>query len=80
MYRKFDLFEKFPDGSSLWRACAVGLDGAHYHLRELSKTSNNRFYAMDIGTGKIVHPNMDHIGLNLASPRRLGRPSKSAVA
>ena len=80
MHRKFDLFEKFPDGSSLWRACAVGLDGARYHLVELSKTSKNRFYAIDIGSGKIVHPNLDHIAGSLTSPRKVGRSNKSAVA
>lgn len=80
MHRKFDLFEKFPDGSSLWRACAVGLDGARYHLMELSKTSKNRFYAMDIGSGKIVHHNLDHVAMNLLPPRKMGRGSKSAVA
>jgi len=80
MNRKFDLFEKFPDGSSLWRACAVGLDGARYHLKELSKTSKNRFYAMDIENGKIIHPNLDHVGVELMSARKMARGSKSASA
>jgi hypothetical protein len=80
MHRKFDLFERFPDGSSLWRACAVGLDGARYHMTELSKNSKNRFYAMDIGSGKIVHPKLDHPGVDFAAHRRMGRGSKSAIA
>jgi hypothetical protein len=80
MHRKFDLFEKFPDGSSLWRACALGLDGARFHLMKLAKTSENRFYAMDIGNGKIVHHNLDHVGVDLSSPRKMGRGSKSAAA
>ena len=58
----------------------MGLDGARYHLMELSKTSKNRFYAMDIGSGKIVHHNLDHVAMNLLPPRKMGRGSKSAVA
>jgi hypothetical protein len=80
MHRKYDLFEKFPDGSSLWRGCALGLEGTRYHLMELSKKSQNRFYAMDIANGKIVHPNMDRLALDLATRRKMGRGSKSATA
>ena len=32
MYREYDLFEKFPDGSSLWRASVQGLEGAFFHM------------------------------------------------
>ncbi len=80
MHRKFDLFEKFPDGSSLWRACVLGLDGTRHHLMELAKTSANRFYAMDIGTGKIVRTDGNFGGVSLMAPRKAGRGNKSAVA
>jgi hypothetical protein len=80
MHRKFDLFEKFPDGSSLWRACVLGLEGTRHHLMELAKTSGNRFYAMDIGSGKIVHHSMNISGEDLMAPRKIGRGSKSAAA
>jgi hypothetical protein len=80
MHHQFDLFEKFPDGSSLWRACVLGLEGARCHLLELAKTSENRFYAIDIASGKIVHPNLDHVGVELIARRKMGRGSKSAAA
>jgi hypothetical protein len=80
MHHKFDLFEKFPDGSSLWRACVIGREGVRQHLNELAKTSTNRFYAIDIGSGKIVHHDLDHLGAELIAPRKIGRGGKSAVA
>jgi len=54
MNRKYDLFEKFPDGSSLWRACVVGLEGTRLHLSDLARRSSNQFYAMNVMNGKIV--------------------------
>jgi hypothetical protein len=58
MKHKYDLFEKFADGSSLWRACVVGLDGAQRHMRELALHSPNQFYAMHLVSGKVffLHP------------------------
>jgi hypothetical protein len=69
MKHKYDLFERFPDGSSLWRACVVGLEGARNHMSDLAKRSSNRFYAMHVSTGKIVLPEF--------APGRLGDASKS---
>jgi hypothetical protein len=80
MNRKYDLFEKFPDGSSLWRACVLGLDGTRLHLQELAKKSNNRFYAIDIWSGKIVTPNLEYGGMQLSAGPKAGRRSKSAAA
>jgi hypothetical protein len=80
MYRKFDLFEKFPDGSSLWRGCVLGLEGARHHLMELAKTSENRFYAIDVESGKTVHHNLDQLGAELTTHRKMGRGNKSAAA
>lgn len=80
MHRKYDLFEKFPDGSSLWRGCVQGLEGTRHHMMELAKTSKNRFYAMDIGNGKIIHHNLDHIGADLTAPRKMSGRGKSAAA
>jgi hypothetical protein len=54
MSPKYDLFERFPDGSSLWRACVGSLEGARLHVQHLSLKSPNQFYAMHIGTGKTV--------------------------
>ena len=54
MHHKYDLFEKFPDGSSLWRACVVGLQGTRLHMFDLARRSSNQFYAMHVESGKIV--------------------------
>jgi hypothetical protein len=54
MSPKYDLFERFPDGSSLWRACLASLEGARLHVQHLALKSPNQFYAMHIGTGKTV--------------------------
>jgi hypothetical protein len=54
MNHTYDLFERFPDGSSLWRACVVGLQGTRLHMVDLARRSTNQFYAMHVGTGKIV--------------------------
>ena len=34
MDRDYELFEKFPDGSVLWRACVPELDNAFARLQE----------------------------------------------
>ncbi len=73
MNRKYDLFEKFPDGSSLWRVCVLGLTGTRLHLQELAKTSKNRFYAIDIWTGEIVSPDLEYGEMHLAAHRKIGR-------
>jgi hypothetical protein len=54
MNHKYDLFEKFPDGSSLWRACVIGLEGARRHMSDLAQRSPNQFYAMHLVSGKII--------------------------
>ncbi len=78
MHHKYDLFEKFPDGSSLWRACVVGLQGTRLHMVDLARRSPNQFYAMHLGSGKIVPLDLRHG----ASPEisRMGKRGRSAVA
>src|SRR5580704_16153810 len=78
MHHKYDLFEKFPDGSSLWRACVVGLDGTRRHMRDLAQYSPNQFYAMHLVTGKIV--THEHAQGGIIVLPRAGRRSRSAVA
>ncbi len=78
MKHVYDLFEKFSDGSSLWRACVVGLEGVRVHMRDLAQHSPNQFYAMHVATGKIV-PNSHYQGeLPIAS--RPGRRNRAAAA
>jgi hypothetical protein len=48
MRRDFDIFEKFPDGSTLWRACVRGQFEARRKMNELSERSENQFFMIDI--------------------------------
>lgn len=48
MRHDYDVFEKFPDGSTLWRACIAGRYEAHRKIQELAEHSENEFYAIDI--------------------------------
>jgi len=52
--RDFDLFEKWPDGSSFWRTCASGQDDAQEKLQNLAQHSENEFYSIDIETGELL--------------------------
>ena len=54
MNHVYDLFEKFPDGSSLWRACVIGLESTRLHMSDLARHSSNQFYAMNVASGKVV--------------------------
>ena len=51
MSRDFDIFEKFPDGSTIWRTCVSGQFETDRKLKELAEHSNNEFVAIDIQTG-----------------------------
>ena len=62
MSHQYDLFEKFPDGSSLWRACVLGFQSACLQLRDLSKRSQNQFYAINVVSGKTIFPSIHRGG------------------
>ena len=67
--RDYDIFEKFPDGSSLWRACVRGRFEAQRKIDELAELSENKFYMIDI---------QEHV-LSLPGPMK-SKPSSRAVA
>jgi hypothetical protein len=46
--RDYDIFEKFPDGSTLWRACVSGRYAAQRKMQEMGEYSNNEFFVIDI--------------------------------
>ena len=54
MDREYDIFEKFPDGSQIWRAFVKGLIEARARVVELSETSLNEFYAIRTPTKEVV--------------------------
>ena len=78
MNNMYDLFEKFPDGSSLWRACVIGLEGTRRHMFDLAQRSPNQFYAMHLVSGKIVRLDLQKGGFHL--PSKVGRRSGAAAA
>jgi hypothetical protein len=48
MRRDYDVFEKFADGSTLWRACISGRHEAQRKMQELAEHSDNVFFLIDI--------------------------------
>lgn len=80
MHREYDLFEKFQDGSTLWRACVHGLEDARHHLRDMAQKSRNQFYAIEMVSGKVVHVNSGRLRLDLFASSRIRERGKSAVA
>jgi len=52
--REYDLFEKFPDGSLVWREFVIGLESANARLKELANLSPNEHFAMHTPSNAIV--------------------------
>ena len=65
MRRDYDVFEKFPDGSTLWRACVTGRYEAQRKIHELAENSESEFFLIDIQAGQ-------HLPFNL--PRSHAHP------
>jgi hypothetical protein len=78
MKHSYDLFEKFPDGSSLWRASVVGLESTRSHMYDLAQRSPNQFYAMHVDSGRLVSLDLQQ-GI-FRVPTKMGRRSRSAAA
>jgi hypothetical protein len=52
MRHDYDVFEKFPDGSTLWHACVAGRYEAQRKIHELAENSENEFFLIDIQAGQ----------------------------
>jgi hypothetical protein len=78
MKHQYDLFERFSDGSSLWRASVIGLEGARLHTADLAKRSPNQFYALHVMSGRFV--SFDLRQGAFCVPRKMGRRSSVAAA
>ena len=48
MKRAYNLFEKLPDGSTLWHACIIGRFEANRRLQEFAEHSENDFFLIEI--------------------------------
>jgi hypothetical protein len=53
MRPEYDIFEKFPDGSSFWRACVQGQFDTERKLQELAECSENEFFAIEINSRQL---------------------------
>jgi hypothetical protein len=53
MRPEYDIFEKLPDGSSIWRACVPGQYDTERKLQELGKHSVNEFFAIEINSRQL---------------------------
>jgi hypothetical protein len=54
MKHRYDLFEKCPDGSSLWRDSVFGYQITRRRLQALAQISENQYYAMDLKSGEVL--------------------------
>jgi hypothetical protein len=54
MNREYDIFEKLPDGTVLWRDFIQGLEPARAKLDQLAKTSKNEFFAIHTPTKDVA--------------------------
>ena len=54
MRRDYDIFEKFPDGSSVWRGWACGKHATKRKIQDLAEHSTNDFFAIDIQAGELA--------------------------
>ena len=80
MKHKYDLFEKYPDGSSLWRDCVAGFEITRLRLKELAQKSENQFYAISLTTGEVVAFNSERNAREFLAPVKTERRSKSQAA
>jgi hypothetical protein len=51
---EYDIFEELPEGSPVWRGHASGLQNLRVKLMEVASATNNRCFAMHIGTQEII--------------------------
>jgi hypothetical protein len=54
MDREYDIFEKLPDGSILWRTVIKGLENALARLKELGAVSPNEHFAIHTPSNVII--------------------------
>jgi hypothetical protein len=80
MKHQYDLFEKFPDGSSLWQDSVPGFGKTYLRLQELAQRSENEFYAIDLTSGKVVAFNSERGAHGFRESSQSEKRSKSQAA
>jgi hypothetical protein len=58
MRREYDVFERFSDGSTLWRATVTGRFEALRKMQELGEHSDNEFFTLDVQAGRHLQPKL----------------------
>ena len=56
MRREYEIFERFPDGSTLWRASIAGRYEANRKMAELAEHSDNQFFSIDVQAAEALPP------------------------
>lgn len=79
MEHEYDLFEKFPDGSSLWRDSVPEIEMTCLRLKEMARKSKNRFYALDLTTGEVLAMDSERDACGLRASLRPGIRNKSGA-
>jgi len=54
MQRTYDIFEKMPDGTIMWRGSVQGLEEAVRILKELAARSLNEFQMLHLASQSLV--------------------------
>ena len=80
MEHEYDLFEKFPDGSSLWRGSFPEIETICLRLQELAQKSENQFYPISLTTGEVLAFNSERDARELLAPLKTERRSKGQAA
>jgi hypothetical protein len=80
MKNDYDLFEKFPNGSSIWRGSFPEFETACLRMQELAHKSENQFYAISLTTGEVLAFNSERDARGLRAPLKAERRSKSQAA
>jgi len=58
MRREYEVFEIFPDGSTLWRACVIGRFEAQRKIQEMREHSENEFFTLDVQAHSFIPANI----------------------
>jgi hypothetical protein len=77
---EYDVFEKFPNGSSIWRGSFPGFETTFLRLQELAQKSENQFYAISLTTGEVVAFDSERDARELLAPAKTKRRSKGQAA
>jgi hypothetical protein len=80
MKNDFDLFEKFLNGSSVWRGSFPEFESTCLRWQELAQKSEIQFYAISLTTGEVLAFNSERDARGLPAPLKNEGRSKSQAA